>query len=385
MKEPMQTDAFTRDDLGTLMGKEGELCVSILMPTHPVTTEIRQDQIRFKNLLRKTKETLCDLAADGHDLLEPAERLLRDSSFWIHQGSGLVSFLSSALFLTYRLPVSFKELVVVTDTFHLKPLLPLVGEESRFYILALSQNETRLIKADRFAASEIQVPSIPKNITEALKYDDPQKQLQFHTGTSAAGKRPAMYHGHGVGADDSKDNLLRYLRLIDRGLQDVLAGEQSPLVVAGVEHVNSLFREANTYTSLMEGEIRGNPEGLTAEELHQQGWETVQTYFEQGRREAEERYHRFVGTGKATNNLKEILPAAFHGRVEVLFVADGIEQWGKFDPLENTVELQQKIAPGDQDLLNSAAVKTFANGGTVYLAEPGDVPGDGLLAALFRY
>ena len=92
-----------------------------------------------------------------------------------------------------------------------------------------------------------------------------------------------------------------------------------------------------------------------------------------------------MATTMISDNLKEILPAAFHGRVEVLFVADGIEQWGKFDPLENTVELQQKIAPGDQDLLNSAAVKTFANGGTVYLAEPGDVPGDGLLAALFRY
>jgi hypothetical protein len=381
----MESDFFTKDDLSILMEKQGEPCVSIFMPTHQVTTEMQQDKIRFKNLLKKAQETLHDLEPDGPKLLEPAERLLGDNSFWMHQSSGLASFLSAELFLHYRLPMSFKELVVVTESFHLKPLLPLVGEECRFYILALSQNETRLFKADRFAAWEIEVASIPRSITEALKYDDPEKQLQFHTGTSAAGKRPAMYHGHGVGADDSKDNLLRYLRQIDKGLRDVLASEQSPLVVAGVEHVISLFRETNTYPSLMEGEIRGNPEGLSAAELHQLGWEIVQPHYDKSRQDAEERYHHLVGTGKASNNPRQVLPATFHGRVEALFVADGMEQWGKFDPVDNSLELHQKLEPGDQDLLNFAAVQTFANGGKVYVAEPGEIPGDGLLAALFRY
>jgi hypothetical protein len=355
------------------------------MPTHEVTTKIQQDKIRFKNLLREAKENYRTLEPNGPDPLEPAEKLLRDSSFWMQRSRGLASFFSLGLFLHYRLPVSFKELVVVTHSFHLKPLLPLVSEECRFYILALSQNENRLIKANRFNAREIEVASIPKSIIETLKYDDPEKQLQFHTGTSAAGKRPALYHGHGAGADDSKDNILRYLRQIDRGLQDLLAGEHSPLVVAGVENISSLYREANTYPHLMKEEIRGNPEGLSVEELQQQGWEIVRPYFEKSRQDAKERYHHLAGTGKATNNLKEVLSATFHGRVEVLFVAEGVEQWGMFDPLENTVKVHQKFEPGDQDLLNLAAVKTLATSGTVYLAEPGDVPGDGLLAALFRY
>jgi hypothetical protein len=381
----MESEFFTTDDLKTLMEKQGELCVSIFMPTHQVTTETQQDIIRFKNLLKKAKKTLHDLEADINDPLEPAERLLRDSSFWMHQRSGLASFFSADLFLHYRLPMSFKELAVVTHSFHLKPLLPLVGEECSFYILALSQNETRLFKANRYNGWEIEASSIPTSITEALKYDDPEKQLQFHTGTSAAGKRPAVYHGHGVGADDSKDNILRYLRQIDKGLQDLLAGEHSPLVVGGVEYIISLYREASKYPYLMEGGIVGNPEGLSAGELHQQGWKIVQPYFEKSRRDAEERYYRFAGTGKASNNLRQVLPATFHGRVEVLFVADGVEQWGRFDPVENTLDLHQKLEPGDQDLLNFAAVQTFSNNGTVYVAEPEEVPGDGLLAALFRY
>jgi len=43
----------------------------------------------------------------------------------------------------------------------------------------------------------------PRKIEDILKYDDPEKQLQYHTGTSSGkGKRSAIFHGHGVGTDD---------------------------------------------------------------------------------------------------------------------------------------------------------------------------------------
>jgi len=43
-----------------------------------------------------------------------------------------------------------------------------------------------------------------------LKYDAPEKQLQFHTRTPPAmGRRSAMFHGHGGGIDESKEDLRR--------------------------------------------------------------------------------------------------------------------------------------------------------------------------------
>lgn len=48
------------------------------------------------------------------------------------------------------------------------------------------------------------------------------------------------------------------------------------------------------------------------------------------------------------------------------------------------IQAEQRT-PQDQDLLNAAAMQTFIAGGTVCAAPPGEVPGRGSVAAIFRY
>jgi Bacterial archaeo-eukaryotic release factor family 7 len=154
--------------------------------------------------------------------------------------------------------------------YHLKPLLPLLAGDGRFYVLALSQNEVRLLGASRYSTDEVKLgDDVPESLADALKLDEPEKQLQFHTGSSGDGGagRSAVFHGHGA-KDDSKDNILRYFRKIDRGLRDVLKGQEAPLVVAGVDYLLPIYREANTYSGLVEEGTTGNPEELSVEELH---------------------------------------------------------------------------------------------------------------------
>lgn len=83
--------------------------------------------------------------------------------------------------------------------------------------------------------------------------------------------------------------------------------------------------------------------------------------------------------------LSEILPAAYYGRVESLFVAIDQEQWGSFDAATNTLQLRQEAEPGDVDLLDVAATQTFLHGGAVYALNWTEVPGEALAAAVFRY
>jgi len=62
---------------------------------------------------------------------------------------------------------------------------------------------------------EVELENTPQSLSEAFKYDDPEKQLQFHTRAPAAGgERAAMFHGHGVGKDDAKDNILRFFHQV---------------------------------------------------------------------------------------------------------------------------------------------------------------------------
>ena len=141
-------DILTRAELEKLMRKEQQWCVSIYMPTHRTGAETQQDPLRLRNLFGEAEKHLSAQGVGTRDvqqMLEPVSKFLQDSDFWQHQSDGLAIFLSSNRVRRYRLPLNFAELVVVTDHFHISRLLPLFTGDGQFYILALSQNEVRLL------------------------------------------------------------------------------------------------------------------------------------------------------------------------------------------------------------------------------------------------
>jgi hypothetical protein len=394
-------NTLTKLDLRGLVEECERRCISIYMPTERAGKEVRQNPIRLKNLLAEAEEQLIEggvRASEAQDLLGAARLLLQDSLFWQYQRDGLALFLSPDTLRYYRLPLNFKQLVVVSDRFHIKSLLPLLSADGRFYILTLSQEEIKLLRGTRHRVEEIELEDIPSSLVEVLKWDDPEKRLQFHTTTQTpggerapsaiGGVRPAIFHGHGVAsADDPKDYISRYFHRVDEGISEVLSGERAPLVLAGVDYLHPIYRKANTYPHLVDDGIEGNPEELSAEELHRRAWSIVHPLFLADQKDAAARYRQLAGAGRerASSELGQVIPAAYHGRVETLFVALDLERWGVFDPDSNKIELHKEARPRDKDLLDLAAVHTLLNGGTVYAVESEKVPGGASLAALFRY
>jgi hypothetical protein len=253
-------------------------------------------------------------------------------------------------------------------------------------VLAVSQNEVRLLQCSRYSVRMVTPEAVPGSLAEALKYDSPERQLQFHTGTGKGpGKRAAIFHGQGVGTDDAKDNILRYFKQIDHGLHELLREEQAPLVIAGVDYLHSLYRQSNSYPYLLQEGISGNVDEINAEELQQQAWSIVKPYFEREQREALRRYREITGTELAADNVEQVVLAAYDGRIAILFVALGVQVWGMVDAEQRKVQTYKKAEPGMQDLLDFAAFHTLTQGGTVYAVEPENVPSRTSVAAIFRY
>jgi Bacterial archaeo-eukaryotic release factor family 7 len=386
-------DIVTREDLNELVERQAGPCLSIYQPTHRVGPDTRtyaqQDPIRFKNLLREAEQRLTASglrSREAEDLLEPARRLLDDPVFWQYQSDGLAVFLATGTVRTFRVPLRFDELVVVAPSFHVKPLLALLTGDGLFYVLALSQNEIRLLAGTRDHMGEVELPGAPPSLAEALRYDDPERQLQFHTGTSAGGdRRAAMFHGHGTGIDDAKGNLLRFFQQVDRALVNLIGDASVPLVLAAVDYLMPIYREANTRPVLLGEGIAGNPEGLRADELHARAWPLVEPQFRRGREEATARYLELKGTGRTSNEVREVVPAAWDGRVDVLFVAVGVRIWGTFASDTRTIEIGDEAPGQSEDVLNLAAIHTVLNRGTVYAVPPAEMPDETPAAAVLRY
>lgn len=369
-------------ELKELIGTSGEPCVSIYLPTHPAGPETRQDPIRLKNLLSEVQSQLAAgkwFHLDAVDLLKPIAALIEQHEFWQRQQQGLAVFCQPQMFRTYSLPVSVQELAIVTHRFHLKPLMPLLTQDTKFFILAASQNQLRLFRATQHTVELMNIADLLQNLAEALQYDDPEKQLQFHSGTS--GSSP-IYHGQGVGTTDNKDEILRYFQVVDEGLQALLRDQQAPLVFVGVEYLFPIYQQANSYPSLFETCVTGNPDQLAPATLHQQAWPVIKPYFEQVRQRAIAQYQDLSATDQTCTDLKTTVQAAHDGQVDTLFVNRATQVWGEFDPQTRKVEVHDSA---QEDLLDLAAIQTWLRGGQVHILDAENMPADTPLASVLRY
>lgn len=392
-------DILSKDELRELMEYRFDVCVSVYMPTERLGAETQQNPIRLKNLLSQAEEQLIESglrAPEAQKLLKPAVELQQDRPAWQSMGDGLALFIGPNTYYSYRVPLRFDELVVVNDRFHIKPLLPLLSGDGRFYILALSLGNVRVLQGSQYSANEIILEDAPESLAEVLQYDEFEKTLQFHTATGqrvqrgGGGERAAIFHGQGTGTDEAKEkeHILRFLRALDNGIRDLIGGgEKMPLVLAGVEHLRGLYRDVNHYPHLVDKGIDGNPENMPVNELHEKGWNIVQPLFTKEQEDAAARYQELAGTGseRASNKVDDVVAAAYFERVETLFVDVNRQFWGTFDRASGDVEFHEERQPGDLDLLDYASAHTLTNGGTVYAVNSGEMPTDAAAAAVFRY
>jgi hypothetical protein len=384
-------DILNPTDLKSLTAQQGKWCVSLYLPTHRAGREQQQDPVRLKNLLAETE---AKLLANGlrrskvQKMMQPAEELLSDKFFWQHQSDGLAVFLSNDVFVKYRLPVGFEELLIIAKSFHTKPLLPLLNRVGKFYLLFVSLNKIRLFQGTADRMSEVAL-NFPTSMDEALWTDDPQKSLSLHSGSINAieGKgRAVIFHGHDP-EDEKRKAVLRFFQSVNQGLQDLLEDKNLPMILAGVDHILSIFRDTCTFENILEDSLRGNLNQENLKEVHKEACQVAGPFFEESQNKAFEKFEQLNGqqSALAVSDLKTALRAAKFGQVETMFVPLNEQKWGHYDLENNQVVLVSEPGLESEDLFDLAASETILNSGQVFALPRDQFPGNGDLAAVLRF
>jgi hypothetical protein len=320
-------------------------------------------------------------------VLRPARALLDDPAFWRTLTDGLAVYFAEDTIHVFKTSASLPEFIAVEERFMIRPLLPALDRGEHFYVLALSKNRVRLLEGTRERVTELDPAGLPEGLGDALKYDDPEHQVQFHTRTPAGaagrGKRDAMFHGHGGVPDVEKDRVLRYFRVVDRALHEYLRDETAPLLLAGVDYLMPIYREVNSYPHLLETSMAGNPDELTDTEIHASALQMLRPHFDARVAADLDVLNDLNGTSEASTDLHEVVAAAHEGRVRILFVAEAEPVWGSYDPSSGVVVTHAEQQRGDWDLADLAAAETLLHGGTVHAVGSG-MPFE-TAAAIFRY
>jgi hypothetical protein len=385
---------FTREDLRRMTEDGGGWRLSLYMPLYRTGREVRQAPILLKDLKARAAAGLeargCDPGFAG-ELLAPAQQIIEDADFSLVQGEGLAILSARGYSSTFLLPFAPPAMIEVGKRFLLDPILPLLFEDGRFHLLTISMQAVRLFQADRLRLREIPLEGVAVNMRDALALDEPEGFLNNHA--SATGPirdgGAGMFHGHGNGRGDVKDrkrDILEFFRQIDRGVRQRLGDGGQPLLLAGVEYLLPLYREANTYGRLMDQALPGNPESnWDAVDLHAKAWKAYREARDLEKDNLLRTLRERLATPRAATGLRAVLPAAAQGRISHLFVRKGWRQWGRFDPEEQRVSLEDAPGSGNEDLANLACVHALLGGAKVYSLEAADLPDRAEIGALCRY
>jgi hypothetical protein len=378
-----KTAGVGAEDLKMIHDSEGP-CISIFQPV-PFTPKA-QRPVRLKRAIESVEQILRRRAVDPSQekqLLEPLYEWEPGSSE--ETGKGLVIFRSPRIFQRFFVSQPLDEMITVADHFYILPLLPIADSGRIFYILALSQKHIRLLLCAPDSTEEVPLPNwVPRTLDDSAQTDKPDHMLDNRSfaGPSVGAMKGVMF---GTLSDrDAKDQyLLHFYKEVDEGLNKLLKNGDAPVVLAGVEYELALYRKVSRYPRLAPNGVHGSPDGLKGGELRKRAEEIANAVFAEPLEQALQAYEN-LGPERRSSELTQVVKAAYEGRVAHLFIEEGAKEMGRVDRLSLTVEHHPDPRPGDEDLVNAAAVETMLHGGLVDILPPEKAPAR-VVAALLRY
>ncbi len=370
----LYVDIPTQSEISKLVATRGEALISIYLTTTPETQHIDAARTRLKQLTSDAvaqleeagaaKRTIWPIEEQLHDLLD-------DDDFWRVQANSLALFITPNDLRSYRLPNKLTETVQVSDRFHLKPLLRAVSMPQHAFVLALAEDEVRVIEllGDQ-PAEEIKVPDMPKSAASVA-------------GTANVNSR--SYSGRQGGGEGQKHHLRQYARQVDKALRGLLSGRSEPLIIAATEPLLSIFRSVNSYPHLAESALETSPVRIAPHDLGSDARKIVDETNAALVKAANALYATREADGRATTDTADAARAATFGAVDTLLVDMDVVVPGLVDETSGAVTFDDKASAVSYGVIDEIAGRVIAHGGRVLAVRKDDIPQGATLAAILRY
>ncbi len=372
---PLHTDIPTRTEIERLLETHEPWCVSIYVPTTPISQDADASRIALKNQTAHAVTALQEAGAPKHDvdaIHDALTDLVDDHDFWAVQSHTLAVFATPARVRTFRLPNQLSEAFQLADRFYVKPLLRTTTFAQAAYVLELAQGSVRLLEvAPDLPPTEVHVPGLPTDIASSV-------------GKASVNDRSAA--GRLQGSEGQKVRMRQYSRAVDNALRGVLAGLELPLILAAAQPLDGIYRSVNTYPHLVEEGITGNPEAIGDTHLADASRTVLDDVYAAELAGLRERFEARLDDGRAATDVVDVARAATYGAVDTLFADIDAEVPGHVDTDSGAVTYANgDAAPGDYGIVDELARRVLLHGGRVVAVRGDEVPGGGPAAAILRY
>ncbi len=370
----LYVDIPTKSEMQALVAARAEASVSIYLATTPETQRIGEARTRLGQLLKQAEAQLEEAGAAKRTIWPVSEQvqdLIDDDDFWTFQSNSLVVFVTPDSIRTFRLPNHLSETVQVADRFHIKPLIRAVSVPQHAFVLALAENEVRVVEVLADAAGEeIRVPGLPKDAASVA-------------GTANVNSR--NYSGRLGGGEGQKVLLRAYCRRVDAALRPLLSGRSEPLIVAAAEPLLSIYRSVNTYDHLAPDAIEKSPVRVPAHELGSEARGILDALHAARLKDIHALYAARENEGRATTQVARAARAATFGAIDTLLVDIDEVMPGMVDEQSGEITFDDSENATSYGVVDEIAGRVLATGGTVLGVRREDIPQGESLAAILRF
>jgi hypothetical protein len=302
---------MNRQDILDLQSFRSRPSISVLLPTHRTSPDNRRDPILLKNLVTEAGDRLVEQIGrrDATPLLAKLEAQVAAIDLR-HTLDGLAIFVSDEHAGAYLLPVPLRPRVVIDDTFATRDLVFAMNRSPRYWVLALSEQPTRLFEGVRDTLVEVRSGGFPMT----------------HGGPGGSTALPK-----GVNTSKFEDeHHQQFFRRVDQALAAFTKVDPLPICVVGVERWLSHHRSVTDQKGIV-ATVTGNHDQTPPHELGKLVWPAVAEALAAKRGQAHGALDAAVGAQRSASGLGEAWRRAEEGRGALLLVEEDYHQAARLD------------------------------------------------------
>jgi hypothetical protein len=362
---------MNKQDIRLLQSHRGYPALSILVPTHRTSPDNQQDPIRVKNLVDEAKNRLLE-EFNQRELAPLFEKLdaLVDEIDYVYALDGLAIFVSNDFAKKYYIPFMLKPRVVVDETFATRDLVRAMNRTNRYWVVALSEQPSRLFEATR------------ETLVEVNDFDFPMELGR------KGGERGAQAVRMSQGAYRDEHHRKFFRDVVD-GVVAARQEDNLPVVVVGVDRYIAFFRELFPQSEAIIATVNGNYDHATAHEIGEVVWPQVKDAFMNKRNDVLDELGTAVGARQFVSTVGEVWEYAHDGRGSVLVVEDNFKYPARIseDGRRITKVEQEEIEAPDvvDDAVDEIIEAVMLQGGRVEFVDDGTLSDHRGIALITRY
>lgn len=340
-------------NLRQLMFPQEGPCVSFYLSTDhwreslPMFVEEAEGRLRRQVGPDAAELSLKPLRALAQALAQVEKRgdLARHKTIGVFRSQSLIGYV--------LLRDASEEQIVVSDSFHLRPLIDWIQDSHKYYVMTLNPEHVQLY---------LGTPQVLEPLTD---YTPGPEHRANRKGAVLTEK---------------------FFFTINERLRKSGELGQCPLILMGPDHLVRAYRDVNSYSSIIEEPVPAAFDLESTEAIRRRILPQLTTWYAEKESTALHEYTKGVDQKRAVDKLEDIARASLKGRVKTLILAKGVHLWGLLSRDTGKVAIQEtRSSLRADDVLDDLAEEVVARGGQVISLDTRQMPTDSPIAAVLHW